>query len=138
MGEINYPAQRTCWIPARCFNLAYLARTRANGHLQIGLPGLSDNLIMLSASNWRCWNRRLDQQLISWSNFKNGRRDGVHEPVECTLTLHHSYSRTIIHRLYDSLITATERNLERLNSGTPGRLLVLEVDQERAPIKTRS
>jgi hypothetical protein len=134
MGEISYPSQRTCWIPARCFNLAYLARIRTGGYLQLGLPGMSDNLIFLSAPNWRCWNRKLDAELISWSGFQNAKRDGLHEPVACTLTLHHPYSRTIIHRLYDSLITASDRRLGQTKREKTGRLLLLEIDQSRAAI----
>ena len=121
MGETGYPHSHEFRIPAKCFNLASLARSRSGGRLQIGLPGLSDNVIFLSASNWRCWNRKLNQDLISWRDFRNGHRTALHDPVACTLILHHSYSRTVIHRVYDSLITACRKNLDHQPAGE-GRL----------------
>ena len=122
MGETSYPTSQACWIPARCFNLVSLARSRSGGCLQIGLPGMSDNVIFLSGSHWSCWNRKLNQQLISWRDFKNGQRIALHDAVECTLVLHHSYSRTVIHRVFDGLITACQEHLDQQH-GDKGGLL---------------
>ena len=134
MGEMSYPSEHNCRISAKCFNLVHLARVGAEGYLQMGLPGMSDNMILLSASHWRCWNRQLDTQLISWRGFKRGKRNGLHEPVECTLTLHHAYSRTVIHRIYESLIEASERRLRYSQGESTGSLLFLDVEQGRASI----
>ncbi len=103
MLQPAYPDARHCEIPAECFNMITLARRREGGRLQLRLPDLTDNVMVITADDWRCWNRRLGLLLLSWEGFQNGQRQGLREPVRCTLTLHHSYSRTIIHRIYESL-----------------------------------
>lgn len=112
MRFIEYPATIPCQIPADCFNLVRLARKRVGGYLEINLPGLSDNTMVVGDARWRCRNRKLGAVLLTWEDFRNGNRSGLLDPVECSLTMHHSYSRTIIWHLYESLKTAMQRELD--------------------------
>lgn len=86
---------------------------------------MSDNVMFLSGSNWRCWNRKLGEHLISWSGFRNGERTALHEPVSCILTLHHSYGRTIIYRVFQSLVAATARQRRESEQAGERKLLAL-------------
>jgi hypothetical protein len=125
MVHTPYPLVRRCQIPADCYNSAFLAQSRRGASLRFGLPGLSDNVMLLSPNLWRCWNRKLDQILVSWSDFEPGKRCALRDPVECSLTLHHSYSRTIIYQIYYSLAQVSERELRQLSSRIDGRILAL-------------
>lgn len=120
----DYPATIPCHVPADCFNLVRLVRKRIGGYVEINLPGMSDNTVVVGEDRWKCRNRKLGEVLLTWEDFRNGERSGLLEPVECTLTLHHSYSRTIIWHLYDSLKTAMQRELAA-NEAESGRLTVL-------------
>lgn len=126
MGSIAYPpSTQQCLVPGDCYNMASLARLRAGGYLQVGLTGLSDNVIFLTASRWRCWNRALNQDLLSWGDFRRSTREGLDDPIECTLTVHHPYSRTIIHRVYDSLRERLQHELPPFDSAATDNLLIL-------------
>lgn len=125
MQFIEYPATRSCHIPADCYNLARLARKRIAGRLELNLPGMLDNTVLLGEHHWKCWNRKLDALLMSWEGFENGNRKGLVDPVECKLTVHHSYSRTIMWHLYDSLKLALKRELDYLAPATEASSTVL-------------
>ncbi len=115
------PDCRPCRIPAECYNLARLVgRASPTGSVALVLPGLSDNVLTLDGRHWSCWNRRLEATLLSWDAFRQGARRSLLDPVDCTLTVHHSYSRTIIHRVYDSLIERLRRELAGRRAA-PGR-----------------
>lgn len=123
MAQTLYPSQRTCRIPAKCYNLAHLARKRAKGYLRVFLPGMTDYMVVLTGTGWQCWNRKLNQQLISWSGFKNGERSSLDEPVACTQILHHAYCRTIVFQVYDYILQAAERELEQQEFANQGRVI---------------
>jgi hypothetical protein len=131
MGSIAYTSNQQCLVPGDCYNMASLARLRAGGYLQVGLTDLSDNVVFLTASRWRCWNRRLNEDLLSWSDFHPGSRTSLDAPVECTLTIHHPYSRTIIYRVYDSLQRRLQHELLPFDSADTDNLLILPLGQGR-------
>jgi hypothetical protein len=133
MGQSSERVSRLDQIPGDCYNLARTAIRRSGGCLTVGLMGLSDNLILLTPSHWRCWNRQLDEDLLSWSGFRNNDRQGLLDPVVCTLTVHHSYSRTIIHRLYDSLTETLVRELTQFQQQPQGQLIHLTDDRPTPP-----
>jgi len=98
----HYPSSLPWEVPAECFNRARLLRRRSSGYLELPLPGLSDNLVILGEQHWRCWNRRLNVLMLTWDGFRKD-RNGLCEPVPCVLTGHHPYCRTIVHRVHASL-----------------------------------
>ncbi len=91
--------------------------------MDVGLTDLGDNRILLSAQDWRCWNRKLDALLLSWGDFRPAHRNGLDEAVACTLTVHHPYSRTIIHRVYHSLTERLRWELSCRRSVEAGRVI---------------
>jgi hypothetical protein len=95
--------QEPCLIPADCFNRMRIMQKRQGGSLVFALPGLSDNLMQVNGVHWQCWNRPLNTLLLTWHDFRIGERHDLAAPIGCTLSVHHSYSRTIIHRVYDSV-----------------------------------
>lgn len=95
--------QESCCVPATCFNRLRLLQQRQAGPLDFALPGLSDNVMLVNGIQWQCWNRPLNTLLLTWHDFRIGQRSNLTAPVECTLSVHHSYSRTIIHRVYTSV-----------------------------------
>ena len=101
---LEYPIPRSApaEIPAECFNLFRLAQHRCGGALYFCLPGLPGNYLRATSQEWRCWNRRLRADLLSWHRFQMTARGGLDEPVPCELTVHHPYSRTIVHRVHDA------------------------------------
>lgn len=103
MQTLTCLSEQPCEIPADCFNRISRLRQRSGGYLNVGLPGLCDNVLILRGHHWQLWNRRLDALLLSWEGFRNGERGGLSEPVRCTLKIHHSYSRTVIHHIYESM-----------------------------------
>lgn len=105
---------QACEIPAEIFNRISLVRNKAEGYLSFELPGLSNNVLVITRSEWRCYNRRLDNLLLTWNKFHNGQRQNLAEPLKCLLTVHHPYSLAIIHRIYDSI-----RNYEANNRESP-------------------
>ncbi|VAW83291.1 hypothetical protein MNBD_GAMMA13-88 [hydrothermal vent metagenome] len=113
MSENTYPSSCISQVPAECYNRLRLAHSREGGCLQLGVAGLSDNVVIINGSGWKCWNRRLGVLLMTWQNFHPGGRTSLDQPVPCTLIVHHSYSRTVIHRLYDGLVDGVKRT-ERL------------------------
>lgn len=98
-----------CEIPAECYNHLSRLRRDSGGYLDFGLPGLEGNFLILRGHHWQLWNRRLNKLLLSWQDFRNGERQRLADPVQCTLTVHHSYSRTVIHRVYASIWTFCTR-----------------------------
>lgn len=123
MSTQTYPCSHTSQIPAECYNRLRLAHSREGGYFQLAVAGLSDNVMLVSGSCWRCWNRRLGVLLISWRDFRSGERTALDQPVSCTMTIHHSYSRTVIHRIYDHLIDTVKRT-ERLICEPPAAKVV--------------
>ena len=97
------PNVRSCQVPADCYNLSRLIQRLVGGSVELGLTDLSDNRVLLSTRHWSCWNRKLDAVLLSWDDFRPMHRSGLDDPVACTLTVHHPYSRTIIHHVYHGL-----------------------------------
>jgi hypothetical protein len=95
--------QEPCQVPAECFNRLRIRQKRHGGLLEFALPGLSDNLMRVNGVHWQCWNRPLNTLLLTWHDFQVAQRLALDAPVACTLSVHHSYSRTIIHRVYDSM-----------------------------------
>ena len=124
MPQLAYPDARRCEIPAECFNMISLARRRAGGRLQLRLPDLTDNVMVITGSDWHCWNQKLGL-LLSWEGFRNGDRQRLDEPVSCTLMVHHSYSRTVIHRIYESLKLHLANRYEHRADEPAGRVLTL-------------
>jgi hypothetical protein len=129
MGQLAQTSTQIAKIPGDCYNLAQLARLRAGGYLQIGLD---DNLVFLRVSHWRCRNRRLGEDLLTWSDFRNGDRRGLQEPVECSLAIHHPYARTIIHQVYDRLRERLLAEQPYRDHGTRADLLNLPVPAGRS------
>ena len=99
----NLPNVRGAQVPADCYNLSRQLHRVVGDCVDLGLTDLGDNRVLMSPNHWRCWNRKLDALLLSWDDFRPALRNGLGEPVVCTLTVHHPYSRTIIHRVYHSL-----------------------------------
>lgn len=95
--------QESCLIPAVCFNRVRLLHRQRPGTLEFELPGLANNRMQISSREWTCWNDRLGAPLLSWHDFQISDRRSLAEPVPCTLSIHHSYSRTVIFHIYDSL-----------------------------------
>jgi len=90
-------------IPADCFNRLRLLQLHSKGSLEFGLPGLPGHHMVLRRHHWQCWNRHLRTLLMTWHDFHIHQRDDLGAPVACTLSVHHPYSRTVIHRIHDSL-----------------------------------
>jgi len=119
----NLPVVRPCRVPAPCYNLSQLVRRMARGSVEVRLAGLAENRVLVAEQRWSCWNHRLGTLLLSWEHFRPGLRNGLHEPVDCTLTVHHSYSRTIIHRVYESLAECLHREVQRHRPILGGRVI---------------
>ncbi len=109
MSTTTYPSSHSSQVPAECYNRLRLAHAREGGCIQLGIVGLSDNIMIINGSRWQCRNRRLGVLLMSWQHFQPGERTSLDQPVACILTLHHAYSRTVIHRLYDGLVDGIKR-----------------------------
>ena len=90
-------------VPADCFNRLRLLRLRSNGPLEFGLPGLPGIRMVIRRHQWQCWSRPLGALLMTWHDFHTSRRADICSPVACTLSVHHPYARTVIHRIHDSL-----------------------------------
>ncbi len=103
MGQAYHPQGQTDEIPADIFNSLNRMRLQSGGFFDFGLPGMGENRMILRGHHWQLWNTKIDKLLISWSEFRNGERQGLHEPVKCVMTVHHSYSRTVIFHLFDSM-----------------------------------
>lgn len=103
MQQPTYLQEQTCEIPADCFNRISRMRQQSGGYLDFGMPGMADNVMILRGHHWQLWNRRLNVLLLSWDGFRNGERRSLVEPVRCTMRVHHSYSRTIVHHIYESI-----------------------------------
>ncbi|MET0104466.1 MAG: hypothetical protein ABW072_04865 [Sedimenticola sp.] len=103
MQPSTYLQVQECEIPADCFNRLNRIRQQSGGYLDFGMPGLGDNLMILRGHHWQVWNRRLNTLLMSWDDFRNGERKSLADPVKCTMRVHHSYGRTIIHHINDSI-----------------------------------
>ncbi len=123
MLEDALPLTRPAEIPADCFNLSRLAQRRFGSTLQFWLPGLPGNLVNVSETEWRCWNRQLRADLLSWRGFEMGARRALDAPIACEMTVHHSYSRTILHRVHDSTAVYLRKLLERNQPQGSGRVL---------------
>jgi len=128
MGQLAQPSTRQCLVPGDCYNMARLARLRAGGYLEIGM---ADNVVFLSASNWRCRSRKLGEDLLGWTDFRSSNRLGLRDPVECTLTVHHPFSRTIIHQIYDSLMARLRQEQPRVDEPDTRALLILPFHRDR-------
>jgi hypothetical protein len=113
------PRSGTAEIPAECFNLFRLAQRRCGGTIEFCLPGLPGNYLRATDREWRCWNRRLRADLLSWEGFQLTARNGLDEPVTCELRVHHPYSRTIVHRVHDA---ATEYLRKLAAQHTPAQV----------------
>jgi hypothetical protein len=117
------PLTRPVEIPAECFNLSRLAQRRFGPTLRFGLPGLPGNVVTVSETEWRCWNRQLHADLLSWSGFEIGARRALDAPIACEMTVHHSYSRTVLHRVHDSATVYLRKLLEQHRPTDRGQLL---------------
>jgi hypothetical protein len=90
-------------VPADCFNRLRLLQLHTEGPLEFGLPGLPGHRMVLRRHHWQCWSRPLCTLLMTWHDFRIHQREDLGAPVACTLSLHHPYSRTVIHHIHDSL-----------------------------------
>jgi hypothetical protein len=113
MVETTLPETRPVEMPAACFNLCRQAQRRFGPRLELWLPGLPGNRVSVSDGERRCCNRRLKADLLTWSDFRVAARRALDEPVVCAMTVHHTYSRTILHRVHDSAADYLRRLLER-------------------------
>jgi len=132
MSAQTYPSSQRSLIPAECYNRLRLAHSREGGYFQLAVAGLSDNVMMISGSHWRCWNRRLGVLLISWQDFRTGERTALDQPVSCTMTIHHSYSRTVIHRIYDGLVDTVKRTESSISDTPTARIVPITQHRQRA------
>jgi hypothetical protein len=132
MGS-QYPSSQNSQVPAECYNRLRLAYSREGGYFQIPVVGLSDNIMMISGSQWRCWNRKLGVLLISWQDFRTSARTALDQPVPCTMTIHHSYSRTVIHRIYDGLLDTVKRTEPLIGDTPTARIVPITQHLQRPP-----
>ena len=137
MGQSSDRVTRPDQIPGDCYNLARLAIRRADGCVTLGLAGMSDNLILLAPTHWRCWNRQLDEDLLSWSGFRNADRLSLLDPVDCIQTVHHSYARTIIHHVYHCLRESLQRELQQHRPPEQGAVIPLLGHPDDLPRRLR-
>lgn len=110
-------------IPGECFNLFRRAQRLCGDSLEFCLPGLPGNYLRATDQEWRVWNRRLRADLMSWHGFRVTARSGLAEPVPCELSIHHPYSRTIVHRVHDAAATHLRKRLEQHAPAAPGQVL---------------
>lgn len=123
MSKQAPPLTQPVEIPAECFNLSRLAQRRFGPTLAFWLPGLPGNLVSVSDTEWRCWNRHLRADLLSWRRFDMGARRSLDAPIACEMTVHHSYSRTVLHRVHAGTAAYLRALLERQPPTETGRLL---------------
>jgi hypothetical protein len=116
-------SEEHCEIPADCYNRLCRLRVQSGGCLVFGLPGLAGNYMVLRGHHWQLCNRQLDTLLLSWEDFRNGCRRDLNEPVSCTLRVHHSYSRTVLYRVFDSVRAFCERAPLANDLSSAGRIL---------------
>jgi hypothetical protein len=60
---------------------------------------------------------------MTWHGFRLTARSGLAEPVPCELSIHHPYSRTIVHRVHDAAATHLRKRLEQHAPAAPGQVL---------------
>jgi hypothetical protein len=122
-------------IPAECFNLFRLAQRRCGGALEFALPGLPGNYLRATDQEWRCWNRRLRADLLSWRGFQVTARSALDAPVACEFTIHHPYSRTIVHRVHDAATDYLRRLVAQHTPAERGRVIAWPGDRgaQRTP-----
>ncbi len=121
--QSSLPRTGPAEIPSECFNLFRLAQGRCSGTLEFSLPGLPGNYLRATAREWRCWNRRLRTDLLSWQGFQVTARNRLDEPVACQLTVYHPYSRTIVHRVHDSAADYLRKLLAQHTPAERGRVI---------------
>ena len=90
-------------VPATCFNRLRLLQLRTREPLEFGLPGLPGLRMVIRRHQWQCWSRPLNALLMTWHDFHLGQRHNLNAPLVCTLSVHHSYARTCLHRIPASL-----------------------------------
>ncbi|MCB1802750.1 MAG: hypothetical protein KDI82_13755 [Gammaproteobacteria bacterium] len=122
MGQAYPPEGQSSELPADVFNTLNRIRLQSGGYFDFGLPGMGENRMILRGHEWQLWNKNLNKLLISWHGFRNGERQGLKEPVKCMMQVHHSYSRTIIFRLVDSLQAFCD-SMRPVAQDTPAQVL---------------
>jgi hypothetical protein len=110
-------------IPGECFNLFRRAQRLCGDSLEFCLPGLPGNYLRATDQEWRVWNRRLRADLMSWHGFRVTARSGLAEPVPCELSIHHPYSRTIVHRVHDATTTHLRKLMQQHAPAEGGQVL---------------
>lgn len=97
-------------VDASRYNRARLALLRVGVPLRLELPNLRDMDLLIDKKLWVCIDRTLqDYPVVAWTDFHNGARASLHEPVPCKLKFYHPHANLIVDtvlRTMDKLLAA--------------------------------
>lgn len=103
MQAKNQSGPQASEIPADCFNRVSRMCRDSGGYLELRLPGLQDAVLITRRNQWHLWNQRLGQVILTWEDFRNGKRQALNEAVECTMQIHPEHLHTVLHRVFESI-----------------------------------
>jgi len=104
-------------VDAKYYNRVRLALLRLANPLRISLEALGDADMILADGEWLCVDRSCDDlPLLAWKDFEIKEREGLHEPVPCTLHLYHSHAGMLMGRVLPVMDKVLDRELGRAKS----------------------
>ncbi len=93
-------------IPAALYNqvrLTWLRSRKPQKSLRFS-SGLRDLEVILEEHCWYCVDASLnDLPVLAWDNFQH-RRDALHTPVQCRLSLYHAHAERVLERVQQAIM----------------------------------
>lgn len=91
-------------MDAACYNRIRVALLRGRTPLRVAVPHHRGLEVIFTDKAWLCvdstWE---DQPILSWSQFDISGRHGLHEPVNCRLSLYHMHAGLVMGSALEAL-----------------------------------
>lgn len=105
-------------VDAKYYNRVRLALLRLDNPLRLSLDTLGSADMILADGEWLCVDRsRDDLPLLAWKDFELKGREGLHQPVQCTLHLYHSHAGMLMGRVLPVMDGILDRRLDAAKAG---------------------